>query len=98
VDHLERAAGPLQRLEKIPSLALRIARVAEGVVDCGLVSSNAHDWDIAGADLILSEAGGCLTAFDARLPAYNQAEPLHGELAAASRKLHPALIKAMTAR
>ena len=98
IDQLERKAGRLHPMERIPSLALRIARVAEGVVDLGLVSSNAHDWDIAAADLILREAGGRLTTFDGRLPAYNRPEPLHGELVAASVRLHPLLIEAMTAR
>jgi myo-inositol-1(or 4)-monophosphatase len=98
VDQLDRAAGPLHRLDKIPSLALRIARVADGSVDLGLVSANAHDWDIAASDLILTEAGGHLTTFEADLPAYNQAEPMHGELVAAPKTLHPRLIEAMTAR
>ena len=98
LDQLERAAGPMRKGERIPSLALRIARVAEGVVDLGLVSSNAHDWDIAAADLILAEAGGRLTDFYGGRPAYNGAEPVHGELVGASQRLHPQLIAAMTAR
>src|SRR3712207_7821790 len=46
---------------KVPSLALRLARVADGTIDVGLVSAHAQDWDIAAADLILQEAGGRLT-------------------------------------
>jgi myo-inositol-1(or 4)-monophosphatase len=98
IDHLERAAGAVRRLDRIPSLALRLVRVADGAVDIGLVSSNARDWDIAAADLILVEAGGRLTGFDGRPPRYNQPEPIHGELVATSRRLHPPLIEAMTAR
>ncbi len=97
VDRLEAAAGALRRVEKIPSLALRLVRVAEGAVDLGLASSNARDWDIAAADLILAEAGGTLTAFDRSPPRYNQPDPAHGELLAASRQLHPRLVEAMTA-
>jgi len=98
VDQLEYAVGSFHRLPRIPSLALRIARVADGSVDVALVSSNAHDWDLAAADLILHEAGGRLTGFDGAPAAYNQPDPVHGELLAASRALHPRLIEAMTAR
>ncbi len=95
VDRLEQRVGELKRLPRIPSLALRLVRVAEGSVDAGLVSSNAADWDIAAGDLILEEAGGLLTRLDGPPPAYNQAEPIHGELLAAPRRLHPRLIEAM---
>jgi myo-inositol-1(or 4)-monophosphatase len=98
VDRLERGLGPVKRVPRIPSLALRLARVADGSLDAGVVSSNAHDWDLAAADLILHEAGGRLTGLDGARPAYNQPEPVHGELLAAARQLHPMLIEAMTAR
>ena len=97
VDALESRAGRLHRLEKIPSLALRLARVAEGVVDIGLVSSNSHDWDLAASDLILQEAGARLSDLDGNEPVYNRPEPFHGELAAASGRLHPRVIEAMRA-
>src|SRR3712207_7214149 len=57
---------------KVPSLALRLARVAEGTIDVGLVSAHAQDWDIAAADLILQEAGGVLTGLDRAIPTYNK--------------------------
>jgi myo-inositol-1(or 4)-monophosphatase len=98
VDRLEERVGTLKRPPRIPSLALRLARVAEGSVDAGLVSSNACDWDIAAGDLILEEAGGILTRLDGTPPAYNQADPIHGELMAAPRRLHPGLVEAMTGR
>ncbi len=98
VDRLESRAGRMRALEKIPSLALRLARVAEGVVDVGLVSSDARDWDLAAADLILREAGGRLTGLDGAEPAYNRPDPVHGELVATSERLHPDVIEAMTAR
>lgn len=98
VDRLARSTGPMQPVERIPSLALRLVRVAEGAVDLGLVTSNARDWDVAAADLILTEAGGRLTDFSAGRPRYNEIEPVHGELLAASAGLHPRLIEAMTTR
>jgi myo-inositol-1(or 4)-monophosphatase len=97
VDRLEQRAAGLRRPPRIPSLALRLVRVAEGTVDVGLVSSNACDWDIAAGDLILEEAGGVLTGLGGTRPAYNQADPIHGELMAAPAQLHRHLIEAMTA-
>lgn len=56
-------------VERVPSLALRVVRVAEGSIDVGLVSPNARDWDLAGADLILREAGDrSATSRDGRRP------------------------------
>ena len=42
---------------RIPSLALRLARVAGGEPDLAFASTNSHDWDIAAADVVLREAG-----------------------------------------
>ena len=97
VDHLARTVPSVQRPPRIPSLALRIARVAEGAVDAGLVSSDARDWDIAAADLILREAGGTLTAVHGAPPVYNALEPCHGELVAAPRRLQAELLAAIKA-
>ena len=52
--------GRLSRVPYIPSLAYRLAMVADGSLDATFVKPNAHDWDIAAADLILREAGGAL--------------------------------------
>ena len=86
----------MHAVERIPSLALRLVRVAEGAVDLGLVSPNSRDWDLAAADLILAEAGGRLSTFAGARPRYNRSEPVHGELLAAPAGLHPRLIEAMT--
>ena len=48
----------------VPSLAYRLAMIADGALDATFVKPNSHDWDLAAADLILSEAGGRL--LDAR--------------------------------
>ncbi|NNM72966.1 inositol monophosphatase family protein [Enterovirga aerilata] len=98
VDRLERRVPSIKRPPRIPSLALRISRVAEGSVDAGLVSTDARDWDIAAADLILHEAGGALTTLAGAVPRYNQPEPSHGELAAAPQRLHQDLLAAITGR
>jgi myo-inositol-1(or 4)-monophosphatase len=69
-------------IPKIPSLALRIAKVASGVLDAALVSVNSNDWDIAASDLIVSEAGGQLTTIYGRELLYNRSSTQHGELIA----------------
>ena len=51
----------LEVLEYIPSLAYRIAMVAADRVDGGIARAGANDWDLAAADIILSEAGGFMT-------------------------------------
>jgi myo-inositol-1(or 4)-monophosphatase len=97
VDRLERHIGPIEHLPKVPSLALRLARVADGSIDVGLVSAHAQDWDIAAADLILREAGGVLTGLDGSTPVYNRPQPSHDEMIAVASQLHPRAIGAMRA-
>ena len=78
---------------KIHSLALRIARVAAGVIDGAFASRNSHDWDLAAADLLVHEAGGALTDLEGRVVRYNRAETAHGALVAAGQDRHGALLE-----
>jgi myo-inositol-1(or 4)-monophosphatase len=82
-------------VERVPSLALRVVRVAEGSIDVGLVSPNARDWDLAGADLILREAGGAICDLQGRPTTYNRTDPVHGELVAVSDGLRGTVVAAM---
>ena len=59
------------------------------------VSPNARDWDLAGADLILREAGGSVCDLQGRATTYNRPDPVHGELVAVSRGLRDAVVTAM---
>lgn len=77
---------------RVPSLALRIARVADGTLDATLVSRDARDWDIAAADLILTEAGGTVTTLMGTPPVYNLPLPRHEALVAGGLDLVPGLI------
>ncbi|MFO1168209.1 MAG: 3'(2'),5'-bisphosphate nucleotidase CysQ [Rhodoblastus sp.] len=79
---------------KIPSLAVRFAKVADGAIEGALSSANSHDWDIAAADLILHEAGGLLAGLDGARPRYNRRDLKHGALAAAAATAHPELLAA----
>jgi myo-inositol-1(or 4)-monophosphatase len=86
---------PIAPQPKVPSLALRIARIAEGVIDAGLVSPDSRDWDIAAADLILRQAGGALRGFAGEAPLYNRPVPVHGVLYGAGGSLIDSLGEVM---
>jgi myo-inositol-1(or 4)-monophosphatase len=86
-------------MPRIHSLALRLARVADGALDAAVAGGNGHDWDLAAADLLVHEAGGIMTALDGQVLVYNRPDPVHGILLAASRGRHAALadlIRALT--
>ena len=80
---------------KIASLALRIAKVASGVYDAGFTTRNSHDWDLAAADMVLTEAGGILADLSGAPVRYNRPEPVHGVLTAAPRALRAELREAL---
>lgn len=71
----------------IPSLAYRIALVAKGAMDATFVRPYSHDWDLAAADLILSEAGGLLLDANGERPHFAGSDPRKGALVAGSGDL-----------
>ncbi|MDB5524228.1 MAG: 3(2),5-bisphosphate nucleotidase CysQ [Rhizobium sp.] len=85
----------VERISRIPSLAYRLAMIADGRMDATLVKPNAHDWDLAAAHLILRNAGGLLTDSQGNEPIYNGASPQHGVLVAASAGLHSRVMGAL---
>ena len=98
-------AGPKRRLDslatveplidaapRVPSLALRVARVATGALDGAFAGPNSHDWDLAAADLLVHEAGGMVTTLTGQLLIYNRPDPVHGVLVAAGRARHAVLL------
>jgi myo-inositol-1(or 4)-monophosphatase len=93
LERLAAIASPFSVVPRIASLALRLARVAQGSVDAAIAGGNSHDWDLAAADLLVHEAGGALTAFGGEPLTYNRAVPRHGMLVAAGRDRHAALIQ-----
>jgi myo-inositol-1(or 4)-monophosphatase len=58
-DAMDRLGGSVlpQWPSHIPSLAYRLAMVAKGDLRAAYARPHSHDWDIAAADIILSEAG-----------------------------------------
>jgi myo-inositol-1(or 4)-monophosphatase len=79
-------------MPRIGSIALRLARVAQGVLDVAFAGGNSHDWDLAAADLLVHEAGGALTTIAGEALTYNGSELVHGALLAAGQERHAALI------
>lgn len=79
--------GRLTRTAYIPSLAYRLAMIAKGSLDATFVKPNAHDWDIAAAELILREAGGRLIDSHGATPAFGKEKVSHGVLAAGSGEM-----------
>jgi len=77
----------VHRFQHVPSLAYRLALIAEGSIDGTFVKPNAHDWDIAAADLILREAGGRLLDASGKAPSYGGTVTSHGALVAGSGEL-----------
>jgi myo-inositol-1(or 4)-monophosphatase len=84
-------ARRVEAVGHVPSLAYRIALIAAGRISATFVKPNAHDWDLAAADLILAEAGGALVGADGSRPTYAGPTVSHGVLAAG----HPALMGSM---
>lgn len=93
VDKLERYTGALEKVPRLPSLALRLARVASDDIDVALVSAHARDWDIAAADLLIEEAGGMLTGLDGFRPLYNLRDPEHETLVSSGGLLHAEVLE-----
>ncbi|MCV6548401.1 MAG: 3'(2'),5'-bisphosphate nucleotidase CysQ [Cohaesibacter sp.] len=92
--------GPPQAIKKGPlheegvtwggyigSLAYRIAMLADHKADLALARDGSHDWDLAAAELILTEAGGLLREGQGQTLTYNKAMPKHGVLYACCPEL-----------
>lgn len=95
VDALEHYTGALDKVPRLPSLALRLARVANNCIDVALISGHARDWDIAASDLLIEEAGGLLTGLDGFRPMYNLREPQHETLVSTGAQLHTEVLAGM---
>ena len=74
------------------SLAYRLALVADGSADASVSLTAKRDWDLAAADIILSEAGGVVSDIHGRPLAYNNAHAVQPSLVAANAGLHAQII------
>jgi len=83
----------LSRVKHVPSLAYRLAMVADGRIDGTLVARNSHDWDLAAADLILSRAGGSLVDTHGDRLVYNRENVKHATLFAGGEQVIKSLLQ-----
>ncbi len=90
-----RWAHPWPHVETVwvNSIAYRLALVAGGICDGTISMSGKSDWDIAAADLLVGEAGGCMTTRDAQPFTYNRRSTQQTSVVAAGPALHSALIE-----
>jgi len=91
LDRLATVAPAFTVLPRIHSLALRLARVADGTLDAAVASRTSRDWDLAAADLLVHEAGGALTTVGGTKLAYNGISTVHDVLVAAGLMRHQTL-------
>jgi myo-inositol-1(or 4)-monophosphatase len=95
---LQQAGLDYTRGPYYPSLAYRLVQVATGKLDAVVARRGSQDWDIAGAAVILAEAGIGFEDVCAGVPVFNSPEARHGALAALSDPalkplVHAALIR-----
>lgn len=88
----------VQRVKHVPSLAYRLAMVADGRIEGTLVKRDSHDWDLAAADLILQQAGGRLVDLAGDRLIYNKPVVRHGELCGAAEALMPEFLHQLATR
>ena len=98
LDRLAAVAPPFTTVPRVRSLALRLARVAQGACDIAIAGPNSRDWDLAAADLLVHEAGGTLTPVRGEPITYNLPLSQHGMLVAAGRDRYATLIDLMIER
>jgi myo-inositol-1(or 4)-monophosphatase len=84
--------GRFTILPYVPSLAYRLVLVATGEIDGAFARSGSHDWDLAAAEVILSEAGGTMTSERGEMLAYNGTHSRNPALVAAGPGRHAALL------
>ena len=92
------AGWPPMHVENFSSIAYRIALVAAGRFDAMISLTTKRDWDLAAADIILTEAGGRLLGADGLPFAYNRASALQGATIAAGPELIQPLLAELAAK
>jgi myo-inositol-1(or 4)-monophosphatase len=71
-----------------PSLAYRMALVAQARYDAMLTLRNTWEWDVAAGTLLVHEAGGCVTDRFGTAPIFNKPTPAFDGLVASNPTLH----------
>jgi myo-inositol-1(or 4)-monophosphatase len=92
---VSRAIGKLTTkpatFDAVNSIAYRLALVAAGRFDATFSLGAKSDWDVAAADVILTEAGGILSDVEGRAFAYNTRDARLPSILGAGTAMHAAL-------
>jgi len=86
------APWPDMHVQNRNSVAYRIVLVADGSADASVSLTAKRDWDLAAADIILTEAGGLLTDSRGDRLTYNRPSTIQSSLVAANAALHGEII------
>ncbi|HEY0301861.1 MAG TPA: 3'(2'),5'-bisphosphate nucleotidase CysQ, partial [Rhizomicrobium sp.] len=84
---------PPMEIESRSSIAYRAVLVAAGQFDAMLALSSKRDWDLAAAQIVVTEAGGLITTHTGAALRYNRESTLHPSVVAAGPKLHARLME-----
>ena len=83
---------PKMHVESLSSIAYRMALVAAGRFDAALYFTPKHDWDVAAGDVIVREAGGCVTSLEGEPFRYGAEAAMQRSLVCAGPTLHALLL------
>jgi myo-inositol-1(or 4)-monophosphatase len=89
---------PPMHIENFSSIAYRVALVAAARFDAMISLTVKRDWDLAAADIILSEAGGRLVDGDGQPLAYNRPSAIQGATIASGPGLIQPLLAELVAK
>jgi len=90
--HLAQAPWPPMHVQNRNSVAYRLALVADGSADASVSLTTKRDWDLAAADIILEESGGCLSDATGHMLVYNRPVTKQASRVAANPALHAEII------
>lgn len=93
--HWQNGVPPGFRLAYRPSLAYRMALVAQGRYDGMLVLRRCWEWDIAAGDLILRESGAVCTDRSGSALRFNNPTPLSDGVIAGGAAIHAGITGAL---
>jgi len=84
---------PAMRIEQRNSTAYRICLVAADAADATLTFGAKHDWDLAAADIVATEAGAYVGDQTGAAFAYNRATPIQRSLVCTAPALAPLILE-----
>jgi myo-inositol-1(or 4)-monophosphatase len=94
----EIARGEFERFRErwtvapLGSTAYKMAKVADGTGDAFVSAGPKNEWDVAGAAVVVAEAGGRVSNLDGGALRYNQPDPAWRGVLASNGGLHDAIL------